>query len=93
MLIPDPGGYMLFFFDGWLSVIRIILMVILSYAGIILALRSTEKSLSSLNSAQAVTLLAMGVLIGFSLLNIAIPILNFVLALFLLVAVFYIVSR
>lgn len=84
---------MLFFFDGWLSVIRIIVLVLFTYAGLILTLKSTEKSLSNLNAAQTIVLIAMGVLVGFSLLNIAIPVLNFLLALFLLVAVFFLVSR
>lgn len=90
---PEPGGYMLFFYDGWISVIRILVMIVLTYGALVLALRSTSKSLSELNAGQSICLLAMGVLSGFALLNMAVPILNFVLALYLLVAVFNLIGR
>lgn len=84
---------MLFFYDGWLSVIRIILILIFVYGALALTVKSTTKNWSELNAGQSIAALSMGVLLGFTLLNLSIPLINFVLALYLLVAIFHLMGR
>lgn len=74
------------FFDGWLGMLRVVVVGIAAYATLIFMLRiSGKRTLSKMNAFDLVVTVALGSTLATVLLNASVPLLEGILALALLV--------
>lgn len=82
-----------YFFSNWQSVLRTVIITILAYASLIILLRSFGKrSLSKMNAFDFIVTVALGSTLATVALNKSVPLLEGVLAFFLLLFLQYVIT-
>lgn len=82
-----------FFFDGWLTLIRTLVIGILAYFSIVILLRiSGKRTLSKMNQFDFIVTVALGSVLASSMLSKSIPLVEGILAMVILIFLQYIIT-
>lgn len=81
------------FFTGWDSIIRLLIVGVLAYAGLVLMLRASGKrTLSKMNAFDLIVTVALGSTLASTLLSKTVPLLDGLLALALLIGLQFVIT-